>query len=218
MEKMMIKTLVLAAVVATAGFGAANAATIVNGSFEADANIAVDPFKTLAGGDSTSITGWTVGGDSVDWIGSYWEASEGNRSVDLNGGGQGSLSTVISNLITGMKYVISFDLSGNPDGAPDLKTVDVSVSDGSQTQAASSTYDIVSNGTTRPSPMGWLTQTFTFTALADQMRLTFASGDRGFYGAAIDNVTISAVPLPAAAPLLLAGLGGLAALRRRRKA
>jgi len=39
----------------------------------------------------------------------------------------------------------------------------------------------------------------------------------GFYGAALDNVAISAVPLPAAAPLLLAGLGGLVAFGRRRR-
>lgn len=37
-------------------------------------------------------------------------------------------------------------------------------------------------------------------------------------GFSIDDVTVSAVPLPASALLLLGGIGGLAAVRRRRKA
>ncbi len=44
--------------------------------------------------------------------------------------------------------------------------------------------------------------------------LTFNFGGSG----AIDNLQVSAVPLPAPALMLLAGLGGLAALRRRKNA
>jgi len=48
----------------------------------------------------------------------------------------------------------------------------------------------------------------------------FVPGYRGdqFYVGAVTYTAPSAVPLPAAAPMLLAGLGGLAALRRRKKA
>ena len=41
-------------------------------------------------------------------------------------------------------------------------------------------------------------------------------GDNG--GPVLDNVKLSAVPLPAGGLLLLGALGGIAALRRRRKA
>jgi hypothetical protein len=59
----------VAAILATAAFtGSASAATIVNGSFE---DSSVNPgggFATLSGG-STAITGWTVGANSIDYIG-----------------------------------------------------------------------------------------------------------------------------------------------------
>ncbi len=43
-----------------------------------------------------------------------------------------------------------------------------------------------------------------------------ATTENDSYGALIDNAVISAVPVPAAGGLLLFGLGGLAALRRRK--
>ncbi len=60
---------------------------------------------------------------------------------------------------------------------------------------------------------------FTFTATTNMSNVFFADtgttgGDYG--GPILDNIDISAVPLPAAAPLLIGALGGLAAIRRRR--
>ena len=64
----------------------AQAASFTNGSFE----LGTDPgsFSTVFQGDGATITGWLVGGPSgasVDYIGSYWEAADGSRSVDLSG-------------------------------------------------------------------------------------------------------------------------------------
>lgn len=50
------------------------------------------------------------------------------------------------------------------------------------------------------------------------LKLTFfAEADRNTLGGLIDTVSIQAVPLPASSLLLLGGLGGLAAVRRRKK-
>jgi choice-of-anchor C domain-containing protein len=133
-----LKILAGAAVAATAILGAtaSNAAVaIVNGSFE---DGAIDPgsFTTLSAGDTT-ITGWLVGGAGVDYIGTYWQASDGSRSIDLSALGAGSLSQILSGLTLGQTYQVSFDLAGNPDGGSSTKVA--VVTDGETT----STYDFL---------------------------------------------------------------------------
>src|SRR5258706_10464977 len=56
---------------------------ITNGSFE-DGTPSANPFDTVLAGDP-AIAPWTVDSGSIDWIGSYWPASDGLRSIDLNG-------------------------------------------------------------------------------------------------------------------------------------
>src|SRR5258708_31625129 len=54
-----------------------------NGSFETG-TFDAQAFDTLSAG-STAITDWTVDSGTIDWIGTYWTASNGSRSIDLNG-------------------------------------------------------------------------------------------------------------------------------------
>lgn len=79
---------------------------------------------------------------------------------------------------------------------------------------------LVQNTATRPAvgaPNGTLhLVTMLFDAPTDGVTITMISGTGDGYG--IDGIRLSAVPLPAGMPLLLAGLGGLALLRRRRAA
>lgn len=58
-------------------------------------------------------------------------------------------------------------------------------------------------------------QAFTYIRLDDVTKAVFP-GTTSYDGYDVDSVSIAPVPLPAAGAMLLAGLGGFAALRRRR--
>jgi hypothetical protein len=79
--------------VAILAYGRAFAATILNGSFEDGANKPPAGGFAGKGSGNTDITGWTIGGSGIDWVGnSYWEAADGQLSIDLSAGAAGSLS------------------------------------------------------------------------------------------------------------------------------
>ncbi|MFL4471479.1 choice-of-anchor C family protein [Tateyamaria armeniaca] len=207
-----MKSLIVSAVLGLGAAQMASAATIVNGSFE-DPDV-TGAFATFVSG-STAITGWTVGSGSVDVVDTLWIAQEGSQAVDLDGSAVGSIFQTITDLIVGTSYTISFYMSGNPDGPPPVKSMDVSV--GANT--AGYTFDM-SGGNAETGV--WELNTFTFTAAATSEVLTFASTTGGSaYGAAVDDVSIAPsiapVPLPAGGLMLVGGLVGLAALRRRRQ-
>jgi hypothetical protein len=75
----------------------------VNGSFEAGRLGNTARFDEVLAG-SNVLSGWTIGGDGIDYIGSLWEASDGSRSIDVNRHAEGSLSqpfpTVVGYLIS----------------------------------------------------------------------------------------------------------------------
>ena len=184
------------------------AATIVNGSFESGSFTAAG-FDTLAAGN-TSITGWTIGGAGVDWIGNYWQASNGNRSIDLSALSAGSLSQSFSTVI-GQRYNVKFDLAGNPDGGPALKQMVVTIND-----VDAATFDFTTGATSRAN-MGWIGNQYNFTATSTSSTLKFTSLTQTPSGPALDNVSISAVPEASTWALLIAGFGmvGVSARRRR---
>jgi choice-of-anchor C domain-containing protein len=197
------------------GAQAASAATIQNGSFETGS---INPGSfTFLGTGSTAIDGWTVGGaGGVDYIGTYWQAANGSRSVDLSGGGIGSLSTTVTDLIIGQQYTITYSLSGNPAGSPTVKHLQVSVDGAGGTIGGALAIFNTGSGNTL-SNMGWITQTVIFTADAATATLKFLSQDNTSYGPALDNVTIAATPIPGAILLFGSALGGMGFLGFRRK-
>ena len=168
-------------------------------------------FVTLAPGN-TQIDNWTVGpAVGVDYIGGYWQAQNGSRSIDLSGttlpdGGPGPYFGSISQDFTatiGQQYKVTFWLSGNPDGPPDPKKADVTV-DG--LAPISFLYPITGDKT----DMNWVEKSFFFTATAVAQTITFASdatANNTNYGPAIDDVDISPVPTPPAFLLFATGLG-----------
>jgi choice-of-anchor C domain-containing protein len=192
----------MALVAVLASGASAQGALVVNGSFE-EGSYTSAPFDTLTA-VSTAITGWTVMTGSIDWIGSYWQASDGVRSLDLSGLTDGVIG-VSTNLSTtpGQVYSLTFDLSGNPDFAGEKRLL---VNVGSFPQQL-----FTFNASNSRPNMGWVSQSYTFTANSTSTALTFASGNVGSpYGPALDNVAVIAVPEPgslAVWSLLVAVLG-----------
>jgi len=185
------------------------AGIIENGSFETGINL--PPINYFAGVSATSarqIEGWIVTTGAIEWVGrQYWEASDGNYSIDLSGGAPSAISTSF-NTVVGMDYILSFDLAGNPDGGPTVKTFDITVADVNQRFTFDTSGYSCSN-------MGWQTITLGFTANAVTTNLNFVGVSPGAYGAAIDNVDVSVVPLPSALVLLSTGLIALVGIRRK---
>jgi len=170
------------------GMALAASGQIVNGSFENG----TDPgsYTTIFGVNNTAITGWTVnGGGSVDYIGTYWQSSDGSRNLDMSGlYTVGSISQTFATT-PGVTYSISFDLSGNPDGPPANKTLVVNATGGGNQIFA---YDVITHANNH-ADMQWEGQTYTFRATGANTTLTFSTPDSSAWGPALDNVGISAL-------------------------
>jgi len=202
----------LLAIVAATSIGLcanAHASLLQNGSFElgTDPNLSGNGFTTLAAG-STAITGWTVGNvGSIDYIGSYWQAAQGSRSLDLSGDGPGSIFQTI-NVVPGQTYRVTFEVAGNTDNGPDLKTLIT-------TTGATFQFSVAGNS---HSNMGWVLKSFDFTASGPTETLTFQSTTDGPWGPALDNVSVAAVPEPSTWAMMLLGFMGVGFLAYRRRA
>jgi choice-of-anchor C domain-containing protein len=204
-----MKKLVLALVCAVAFPATAYAGPFINGSFENSSTNPGAGFATLAGG-STAINGWVVGGDSIDYIGGYWNAQNGSRSIDLSGNAPGSIAQTFDTVI-GQVYSVSFFLGANGDGSPPTKTVSVIA-----TGNAAGNYSVGSTPFP-PNVTAWTQFGYAFTATGTSTTLTFTSTGQTAFGAALDNVNVTAVPEPATWALMILGFGAIGGVMRRRQ-
>jgi len=198
--------LALAVVSSGLGFSAAQAAVFTNGSFE-QGTFSGSGFDTVGAGN-TAITGWTVGLNSVDWIGAYWNAQNGNRSIDLSGNGNGSLSQTFDTVLNQV-YQVTFWVAGNPDGGPTIKTFDRGVN-----VFLPDTFD---NTGFSLSAMGWTQHSFYFAATGASSTLGFVSTTNTPYGTALDNISVTAVPEASTWAMMILGFFGIGFMAYRRK-
>ena len=193
-----------------AAFGATN--LVADGNFSSTASTGS---STPEVGFINFLTGstfgaWSVVSGNVDRVTTLWNAPVSGNTVDLDGNTPGAISQSLS-LAPG-SYELSFYLSGNPTGNPLTKTLRVQVGDATQTF----TYTLPSgiNPGNPPFTLSYAVETLNFST-SGPTSLRFSSLDTGstslVAGPVVGDISVFAVPEPAAAGLMFVGIGVLAA-------
>lgn len=215
---------------------------VTNGNFDQTTYTHNNQFGSPYGGQG--VTGWTGGsGYQLYFVGNTGATDSANSQYDsgydtglekfytipgspaggnyvaLDGdasvGGGGSISQTINGLTAGQQYQVSFTWgAGQLQSRSGATVQDMMVSLGSQSFTTSS-INVASGGFS-----GWMTQTFTFTATGASEALTFlAQGTPTGLPpiAALDGVSLVAVPEPGSIALFAAGLGLMGFFYHRRR-
>ncbi|MEV5712120.1 choice-of-anchor C family protein [Actinoallomurus sp. NPDC052274] len=159
-----------------------------NGGFE-NPVVPANSFTTFNAG--AEIGAWRVADGNVDLIGSgFWQAAEGNQSIDLDGNTAGTVEQSVPTHFGGC-YNVTFSLAGNPDGGPAVKRGFLRVTQhGMGHPANQRNFAFDTTGKTR-ADMGYVPQRFRFRALGPAVTLAFGSTTAGAFGPVIDAVTVS---------------------------
>jgi choice-of-anchor C domain-containing protein len=196
---------------------------IVNGSFEQgdySSNI-VDPNFARLNPGSSALTGWTIGGNGVDWHNGNDMKSpiEGDLIVDLNldGGSSGTLSQTFSTT-PGHFYTLGFYLAG-----PDLSATTPSFPNPRQVRVqVGGINQIFTTPASDHLALNWQLNELNFQATGNNTTLAFSGvNDSGFWGAALDNVSVisNSQSVPESSSILnilaLGTLGTFSLLKRK---
>lgn len=195
----------VAAVLMLGALGAQAANLVANGSFEADSQ--------SAWGIHANLTAWTGGKNGIELRNNVvGAAQDGVNFVELDTTKNSKIVQKIGITSAGA-YELSFWYQARPDNG----------SRNSNTDALGWSFAGY-NGTVLKD---WKTagatdwqqfkQTFTITQVGKKTLSFTAFGKSDGYGGSIDNVSVSAVPEPETFAMLLAGLGLMGTIARRRK-
>ncbi len=132
----------------------------------------------------SGLPGWDIREGSIEVIGTFWQAAEGNQSLDMNGNEPGRIVQLLDTE-AGSNYHVSFNLSKNEYSGIAALTATVEASAGSSIQR----FDF--SDTVSLSDMKWAQHMFTFTANHGVTPLQFESlAPAGASGPALDNVVV----------------------------
>lgn len=218
----------LAAALLAASSTALSANLLTNGSFEVLDTVAPGVFAAPHGHSanfgSTGITGWNIIGQqngNIDIVvNPIWINQDGQRGLDMEGSrGTMGVSQSFATSI-GSTYLVSYWMAGNVGGGNAIKTMQVDVIGIASLYSSEAKFDVTGKSY---AAMGWRNDTFQFVADSTSTLLSFLSTEgSGFWGPALDNVSVelvsptAVVPVPGALPLMLAGLGVIGWAARRR--
>jgi hypothetical protein len=231
MSRYYLIVFALASFVAGNFFGTSNGSLILNGGFESpdpgSLGYSFPPIGESGGplhGPSTDFK-WTVLSGNVEVVNASYFASpfsafEGIRVLDLNGSTAGSIYQGFSTNL-GVTFEVTFSYSSNSSGENRSAFVDVFSDlmdiDGSRISLTGGNNPLFhafshANGTTGQGP-DWQSKTLSFVGTGSTLYLRFAStnGDSG--GIILDGVSVTAIPEPSSAIMVV--FCGLILARRR---
>lgn len=204
----------IAALIASSICGIASADNVYSENFNAP-GFKGDVIQQPESSDNWSVTKYFVANQQNGWTfapGTYYATDSGNDgALQLNeGSGNGIAATTVSGLTAGAAYVLVFNAWGDNGSGQDYG-LNVSI-DGSSKLTFSGTAKTSNHyqGT------GGNLLSIGFTATGVTADLIFAQTSNSAASPIIDNITISAVPEPESYALLLAGLGLVGGIARRR--
>lgn len=161
---------------------------IANGSFE---DLAWHPQASSLrfGLGWDAVSAWHAVG-TLDALGTFLAAADGEISMDLNGGSPGRIEQAVTT-VPGHLYTISFALSANMQAGRNTKEMRV-VAPG---VTRNFVFDPVAENATLQDPK-WRITTVQFVASADASLIAFEAVSTGEFGAVIDDVYVLDAGLP----------------------
>ncbi|TXT28472.1 MAG: hypothetical protein FD131_3053 [Rhodocyclaceae bacterium] len=199
----MKKLLVIAALLSAPAIAQAN--LVVNGSFEDYTTVTPGHWSIFNSG-----YGWTTGANGVEIRNAVaGTAADGVRFAELDTTGNGWISqTIQTNAFQSLELAFSYA----PRAGVAAKSNGIQIFWNDQSLGS-----ITANGGSGPS---WLDLVYDVQADSSGFGvLKFAAiGTSDGLGGSLDNISVTAIPEPGSAAMLLAGLGILAVTARRRRA
>src|SRR5689334_13987132 len=158
-----------------------------NGGFEPPEAESVQLYETLGPSDSAKLGGgWIISNGSIDLVGpDSAQAAEGVQFVDLNGNDASGPGAIQQDIVTmpGHEYRLDFQLAGNPNGDPTVKTLTATFGE------VSHDFSFDTTGHTNDN-LGWAAESMLAVSCSPSMRVTISSTTSGQRGPNVDAFSV----------------------------